>query len=114
MLTLKIISHGESELVNVFVANRISHIEHKLNDGKAPNQTFNQMLDRNKPQYVVGSEFIINPDSELNNMIYSWVFLHDKDDSITPIVVAPVSDCYIMSEGKTVDHFNTYFLEDNE
>ena len=100
MLTLKIIYtdiYGGKE-THIFAGERISHIETECSDHCTE---FTEEGDFFKIGELIKS-------SSTQPFVISRVLLFDGND-VQTIHILPKSECFIMSNGKTVDAFSCYY-----
>jgi len=111
-MTLKVVSQENDGFykTDLFVAERISHREGKLNDVTHPMQSFDDVVSQLKPDYVVS--VLTNTDTT-QNFWYSWVILHGEEDDVKPLLISAPATCYVMVGGKTIDTFRLDFINDD-
>lgn len=100
MLTLKVI-HTEFEggrITHLFAGERISHVEIESTNHR-------DEFISDKDFFQIGK--FTNPCS-IQPYVTSTVTIFDGNDYQT-IQILPKSECFIMSNGKTVDSFSSYY-----
>jgi hypothetical protein len=101
MLSLKII-HTDingGRTTHLFSGERISHIEEE-----STNHTLDYFSEH--PYYFMVGQ--LTQSSSTQPYVKSVVTVFDGND-LQEILILPLSECYIMADGKTIDTFSSYF-----
>ncbi len=113
MLTVKIISTDKDGIVNtsLFAAERVSHGRHDFNKDlsvKDTKSTFSDgVIHGSGINYIIGG---LSNYETTQAMQYATVTLWNKDETEV-ICVTPLSEVYVMQDGKTVDSFSVRFYQ---